>query len=145
MLATWRTRTRALMAAATRTSRVVLPAAATATGRARAMAMDPIEALPVSREVETRYGYTKSVLFVRQDIFMGVRAVHWLKEGKKIKYQEMRGIKQIDGIWVSTEFRMKSTKNKVILHKTVMKWSNIQFNQPIDDHLFTVRRQEKGI
>ncbi|RUA02839.1 MAG: outer membrane lipoprotein-sorting protein [Deltaproteobacteria bacterium] len=104
-----------------------------------------IEALPVSREVETRYGYTKSVLFVRQDIFMGVRAVHWLKEGKKIKYQEMRGIKQIDGIWVSTEFRMKTTKNKVTLHKTVMKWSNIQFNQPIDDDLFTVRRLEKGI
>ena len=104
-----------------------------------------IEALPVSKEVEARYGYTRSVIFIRQDIFMGVRAVHWLKEGKKIKYQEMLGIKQIDGIWVSTEYRMKTTKNKVTLHKTIMKWTDIKYNQPIDDDLFTVRRLEKGI
>lgn len=104
-----------------------------------------IEALPADKTVENRYGYTKSVVFIRQDIFLGVRAVHWLKEGKKIKYQEMLGVKQIDGIWVSTEFRMKTTKNKVTLHKTVMEWSDIQFNQSLDDDLFTVRRLEKGM
>lgn len=104
-----------------------------------------VEALPASKEVEDRYGFTKSVLFIRQDIFMGVRAVHWLKEGKKVKYQEMLGIKQIDGVWVSTESRMKTTKNKVTLHKTVMKWSDIKYNQSIDDSMFTVRRLEKGI
>lgn len=104
-----------------------------------------IEALPADKEVEKRYGYTKSVIFVRQDIFMGVRAVHWLKEGKKIKYQEMLGVKQFDGIWMSTEYRMKTTKNKITLHKTVMEWSEIQFNQSLDDDLFTVRRLEKGM
>ncbi|MEN8190954.1 MAG: outer membrane lipoprotein-sorting protein [Thermodesulfobacteriota bacterium] len=104
-----------------------------------------IEALPASKEVENRYGFTKSVIFIRQDIFMGVRAVHWLKEGKKIKYQEMLGIQQIDGIWVSTEARMKTTKNKVTLHKTVMNWSDIKYNQPLDDDMFTVRRLEKGM
>ena len=104
-----------------------------------------IEALPASKEVENRYGFTKSVIFIRQDIFMGVRAVHWLKEGKKVKYQEMLGIKQIDGIWVSTEARMKTTKNKVTLHKTVMNWSDIKYNQKLDDDMFTVRRLEKGI
>jgi len=104
-----------------------------------------IEALPASKEVENRYGFTKSVIFIRQDIFMGVRAVHWLKDGKKIKYQEMLGIKQIDGIWVSTEARMKTTKNKVTLHKTVMNWSDIKYNQKLDDDMFTVRRLEKGI
>ncbi len=104
-----------------------------------------IEALPADKEVENRYGYTKSVIFIRQDIFLGVRAVHWLKAGKKIKYQEMIGIKQIDGIWVSTEYRMKTTKNKVTQHKTVMEWSDIQFNQSLDDDLFSIRRLEKGM
>ncbi len=104
-----------------------------------------IEALPASKAVEERYGYIKSVIFVRQDIFMGVQAVHWLKEGKKIKYQQMLGIKQVDGIWISTEARMKTTRNKVTLHKTVMKWSEVRFNQELDDDLFTVRRLEKGI
>jgi hypothetical protein len=104
-----------------------------------------IEALPANKEVEARYGYIKSVVFIRQDVFMGVRAVHWLKEGKKIKYQEMLGIKEIDGIWVSTEARMKTTKNKVTLHRTVMEWSDIKYNQPLDDDQFTVRRLEKGM
>ena len=104
-----------------------------------------VEALPVSKEVEDRYGFTKSVIFIRQDLLMGVRAVHWLKEGKKIKYQEMLDIKEIDGIWVAGETRMKTTKNKVTLHKTVMKWSAIKYNQQLDDDLFTVRRLEKGI
>ncbi len=104
-----------------------------------------IEALPIDKTVENRYGYTKSVIFIRQDIFMGVRAVHWLKAGKKIKYQEMLGIKQIDGIWVSTEYRMKTTKNKVTQHKTIMEWSDIKYNQSLDDDLFSVRRLEKGM
>ncbi len=104
-----------------------------------------VEALPISKEVENRYGYIKSVIFIRQDIFMGVRAVHWLKEGKKIKYQEMLGIEEIDGILVSTEYRMKTTKNKVALHRTIMKWSDIKYNQDLDDSLFTVRRLEKGM
>lgn len=104
-----------------------------------------IEAVPVSDVVRDRYGYLKSVLFIRQDIFMGVRAVHWLKEGKKIKYQENKGIKQIDGIWVATELHEKTTKNKVTLHRTVMEYSNIKYNQSLDDALFTVRKLEKGI
>jgi hypothetical protein len=104
-----------------------------------------IEAVPVSREVEDRYGYLKSVLFIRQDIFMGVRAVHWLKEGKKIKYQENRGIKKIDGIWIATELYMKTTKNKHTLHRTIMEYTNVKFNQDLDDDIFTIRRLEKGI
>ena len=104
-----------------------------------------IEAVPASKEVEDRYGYLKSVLFIRQDIFMGVRAVHWLKEGKKIKYQENLKIKKIDGIWVATEMHAKTTKNKVTLHRTIMEYSDIKYNQNLADDLFTVRTLEKGI
>jgi outer membrane lipoprotein-sorting protein len=104
-----------------------------------------IEAKPASDAVRDRYGYLKSVLFIRQDIFMGIRAVHWLKEGKKIKYQENKGIKQIDGIWTATELHAKTTKNKVTLHRTVMEYSEIKYNQKLDDDLFTVRHLEKGI
>jgi len=104
-----------------------------------------IEALPKSKAVEERYGYTKSVLFIRQDIFMGVRAVHWIKQGKRIKYQEMKTIEQIDGIWIATEVYMKTTKNKRTEHKTVLKWRNVKFNQNLDEAFFTVRQLEKGI
>ncbi|MBW2618501.1 MAG: outer membrane lipoprotein-sorting protein [Deltaproteobacteria bacterium] len=103
-----------------------------------------IEALPASETIRDRYGYTKSVIFVRQDIFMGVRAVNWVKEGNKIKYLDMIKVEQIDGIWLGTELTMKTTKNKQTLHKTVMKFFNVKFNQDLDQKLFTIRTLETG-
>ena len=104
-----------------------------------------IEAMPANKTIEDRYGYTKSVLFVRQDIFMVVRAVHWVKEGKKLKYLDIKKLEQIDGIWVGTEIHMKTNKGKQTTHRSVFKWHNIKFNQDLDEKLFTVRRLEKGI
>ncbi len=104
-----------------------------------------IETLPINKEVEDRYGYKKSILYVRQDIYMVVRGIHVLTESKKVKYMEMKNIEQIDGIWVATETWMKTTKNKRTLHRTILKTGNIKFNQPLDEDFFTVRQLEKGI
>lgn len=104
-----------------------------------------IEAIPSNKTIEDRYGYTKSVLFVRQDIFMVVRAVHWVKEGKKLKYLDIRKLEQIDGIWVGTEIHMKTNKGKQTIHRSVFKWHNVRFNRDLDESLFTIRRLEKGI
>jgi outer membrane lipoprotein-sorting protein len=104
-----------------------------------------IEATPVNDVVIERYGYTKSVLFVRQDIFFPIRAVHWVKEGRKIKYMEVKKLEQVDQIWVATETHIKTTKNKQTLHQTILKWNNVKFNQDIDESLFTIRRLEKGM
>jgi len=104
-----------------------------------------IEAIPSNKTIEDRYGYTKSVLFVRQDIFMVVRAVLWVKEGKKLKYLDIKKLEQIDGIWLGTEIHMKTNKGKQTTHRSVFKWENIKFNQELDEKLFTVRRLEKGL
>lgn len=104
-----------------------------------------IEAIPSNKTIEDRYGYTKSVLFVRQDIFMVVRGVHWVKEGRKLKYFDIRKLEQIDGIWMGTETHMKTNKSKQTIHRSVFKWHNIKFNQDLDEKLFTVRRLEKGL
>jgi len=103
-----------------------------------------VEALPRDDTVGDRYGYDKSVVFVRQDVFMVVRAVHWVRDGSKLKYFDMKRLEQIDGIWMGTELDMKTTKGGETLHRTVMKFSDVKFNQPLDDNLFTVRRLEKG-
>lgn len=104
-----------------------------------------IETIPASKAVEERYGYTKSVVFVRQDIFFPIRAIHWVKDGKRIKYMEVKKLELIDNIWVGTETHMKTTKNKKTRHRTILRVSDIKFNQPIDKSLFTVRNLEKGL
>ncbi len=104
-----------------------------------------IEAVPINETVADRYGYTKSVVFVRQDNFFPIRAVHWVKDGKKIKYMEVKKLEQVDNIWVATETYMKTTKNKKTLHRTILRQSDIKFNQQIESSMFTVRRLEKGL
>ena len=103
-----------------------------------------IEALPRDNKVRDRYGYDKSVVFVRQAIFMVVRAVYWVRDGARLKYLDTKRLEKIDGIWMGTELDMKTTKGGETLHRTVMKFSDVKFNQNLDEDLFSVRRLEKG-
>ena len=36
-------------------------------------------------------------------------------------------------------------KGKKTVHKTILDWNNVKFNQDLDFDLFTVRRMEKGL
>ena len=76
---------------------------------------------------------------------MVVRAVNWSNEGGRIKYMDMPGVKQVDGIWTATHMTMTTKKGKSTLHKTELKFTNIIFNQDLDESMFTVRRLEKGL
>ena len=104
-----------------------------------------VEAVPVSKKVEDRYGFKKSILFVRQDIFVVIRAIHVLQEAKKVKYMEVKKLEQIDGIWVATERWMKTTRSKRTLHSTKLIWSNVRLNQDLQESFFSVRQLEKGL
>jgi len=104
-----------------------------------------IEALPASPIIRDRYGYDKSVLFVRQDIFMAIRAVHWVSEGNKLKYFDIKKLERIDGIWIGTELDMKTTKDRQTLHRTVLKFFDVKYNQNLDPEMFSIRRLEKGL
>ena len=104
-----------------------------------------MESIPKTQKTIDETGYTKSYMFVRQDNFVVVRALHILTDGGKKKYMDVKQLQQIDGIWVATEIEMKTTKDKLTLHKTILKIQDVQFNQDLDDSFFTVRRIEKGL
>lgn len=104
-----------------------------------------IQITPRNDEVVNKYGYTKSVVFVRKDIDMTVRAVNWVKDGKKVKYFDIKKLENIDGIWTAREIHMTTKRGKATEHKTVLKFSNVQYNFDLDDNEFTVRRIEKGL
>jgi outer membrane lipoprotein-sorting protein len=104
-----------------------------------------MESVPKTKKVIEETGYTKSYMFVRQDNFVVVRALHILKESGKKKYLDVKKLELIDGIWIASEIEMKTTKDKHILHKTLLKLADIKFNQDLDDAFFSVRRIEKGL
>jgi hypothetical protein len=104
-----------------------------------------IEALPRSAEVIEETGYTKSLLIVRKDLHMVVRAVHWVKDGGYLKYVDATRIEQIDNIWVATEMKVATKKGKQTIHSTVLTLEKVRFNQNLDPEMFTTRRMEKGL
>jgi len=104
-----------------------------------------IESIPRSKKVIGETGYKKSLIFVRQDNYVVIRAVHWEKDGGYLKYVDVKKLELIDDIWVATEMHVTRKKGKLLTHKTILTWDNIKFNQDLDDELFTVRRMEKGL
>jgi outer membrane lipoprotein-sorting protein len=104
-----------------------------------------IEAVPQTRKEIEETGYEKSLVFVRQDNFVVVRAVHWTSEGGKIKYMDIPKLEQVQGIWVAREMTMTTKKAKKTQHKTILRFHDIRFNQDLDEGMFSIRRLEKGL
>ncbi|MDY6934909.1 MAG: outer membrane lipoprotein-sorting protein [Spirochaetota bacterium] len=104
-----------------------------------------LKAVPRTKGVIDEIGYTKSILFVQKDNYVVIRALHWVKKGKRLKYMDVKKLELIDGIWVATEVEMTTKKGKIILHKTILKRSNVRFNQDLKPSLFSVRQLEKGL
>ena len=100
---------------------------------------------PKTEETVDETGYTKSIVFVRQDNFVIVQALNYIKAGKKLKYMQVKGLKKIDGIWTPTEMQMVTKKGKKTLHKTIFKFSEIKYNQDLDESMFTTRTLERGL
>ena len=104
-----------------------------------------MQVVPKSEKIVEETGYTKSIVFVRQDNFVIIQALHYIKAGKKLKYMMVKDLEKIDGIWTIKEIQMITKKGKKTLHKSIFKFSNIKYNQDLDLSLFTTRSLEKGL
>jgi hypothetical protein len=103
-----------------------------------------IQSTPIDDDEIDETGYIKSIQFVRKDIDLAIRAKIWVKKGKRNKYMEVQELEQIDGIWVPTVMTMTTKKGKQTLHKTILRTSDVKFNQDLDFDSFSVRGLESG-
>ena len=104
-----------------------------------------IESTPINEEVVDEYGYVKSRAFVRQDNYVVVRAQFQWKKGNEFKEMRVEKLELIDGVWTALEMTMKTMKNRKIIHQTLLRTTSIQYNQALDDTMFTTRRMETGL
>ena len=104
-----------------------------------------IKSVPNTPEVISETGYKKSVIWVRQDNFVVIRAMKYVDKGGDIKYMTVKKCEKIDGIWVNLEIEMKTMKSKVFQHKTIINFSNVKFNNDFDEAFFTQPRMRKGL
>lgn len=104
-----------------------------------------IEALPRSKKVVEETGYSKYLLFVRKDIYFVVRSIGWVEGSDYLKYMDVRNLEKIEGIWVGTEILVHKKRGKEIHHETILRLSNVKFNQDLTYELFTTRQMERGL
>ena len=105
-----------------------------------------IKSVPKTKAEAEKSGYSKSVVFIRQDNYVMIRGVRWVYKKKRNKYLDVRKLEKIDGIWISTEMHVTTKSGKKTLHKTILKEKNIRFNRDeVNENLFTIRRLEKGL
>ena len=81
---------------------------------------------------------------MRQDNYIVIRIINFLKKGNKIKQMDVSDLSQIDGIWVMGQVAMVTRKDGVELSRTVMKSRDVKFNQPLDESFFSERQLTRG-
>lgn len=104
-----------------------------------------IESIPRSEDVIEETGYKKSIIAVRQDNYVVVKAKNWTEDGGYVKIMDVKKLELIDGIWISTEMHVVKRQGKRVKHQTRLQITNVKFNQNLEDDLFTIRRLEKGL
>lgn len=103
-----------------------------------------IESTPRNKKTIKESGYSKTMAIVRKDNYMVVRAINYMKNGKK-KYLDLTKTHKQSGVWVVDEMSMTTKKGKAMTHKTVLSFKNIKVNKALNDDLFSTRRLEKGL
>ncbi|MBI9074394.1 MAG: outer membrane lipoprotein-sorting protein [Desulfatibacillum sp.] len=104
-----------------------------------------IESTPINDDVVEEYGYVKSRAFVRQDNYVVIRGQFQWKKGNEFKEMRVEKLELIDGVWTAMEMTMKTMKNQKIIHQTLLRTTSVQYNQALDDTMFTTRRMETGL
>ena len=103
-----------------------------------------LEVVPKTQKIVDEYGYKKSYMFVRQDNFMVVKALHVTTDGRT-KVMTVKKLEKISGIWTALEIEMKTKKGKRTTHATVLKMSDVKYNQNLKESFFSKRQIQKGL
>ncbi len=101
-----------------------------------------LEMMPKDKNVVKKTGYGRVETWIRPDIWMTVKSKFFDKKKRFLKELTVNDIEEIDGIWRAKTMTMVNEKKK---HKTILKFSNVQYNSGIDDDIFSQRRLTKGV
>lgn len=105
-----------------------------------------VQAVPKSDDIADESGYSKSVMFVRQDIDIIIRTIKYVykKENRK-KFMMINKLEKIGDIWVAIESQMVTKDGKSQIHSTILRNDNTKLNEEIPDSFFSTRQLEKGM
>lgn len=97
-----------------------------------------VESIPKEED----YMYSKTVTWVSNDKWIGLKKEFYDEDGEHLKNLTVEKYDKIDGFWVILHSEMHNIQKD---HKTIMKLKNVKLNTGIDDGMFTERMMKRGI
>jgi hypothetical protein len=94
-----------------------------------------------ARPRDSRDPYSRRVIRVRKDSHVFAAVDYYDRQDRLLKTLRVSGIRQFDGIWTAQKMEMTNMQDK---HSTTIDMSDIRFNVPLEDSLFTVANLERG-
>ncbi len=88
------------------------------------------------------YMYSKTVVWIRQDNFIGLKKEFYDEDGELLKTLKIEKFEKINGFDIITRSVMENVQKN---HKTIMEMSNISINTGIPESKFTTRMMMRGI
>ncbi|MFW6034985.1 MAG: outer membrane lipoprotein-sorting protein [Halothermotrichaceae bacterium] len=85
--------------------------------------------------------YTKKIVWVRQDICMIVKVEYYNQYGL-LKILKAEDIEETDSIWTEKKMVMENIQKE---HKTILEFSEIEYNLSLDDNIFRKTTLKRGI
>jgi outer membrane lipoprotein-sorting protein len=94
-----------------------------------------------ARPKDSRDPYGRRIIRVRKDSSVLAAVDFYDRQDRLLKTLRVSGIDRIDGIWTAQKMEMTNVRDR---HSTVIDISDIRFNTPLEDSLFTVANLERG-
>jgi outer membrane lipoprotein-sorting protein len=85
--------------------------------------------------------YSRRVIWVRKDSYIINAVDYYDRRDRPLKELRVSGIQRIDGIWTALKMEMINLQSR---HSTVIEISDIRFNIPLEDSIFTAASLERG-
>ena len=100
-----------------------------------------IESIPVSDEAAKELGYGKVVVWVDSNYWVVVKAEYWDVKLNKLKTLRTKDIREVDGILTRHYLEVDNHKTG---HHTEFVFSDVDYNTPVKDSLFTRQSLVRG-
>ena len=100
-----------------------------------------IKGIPKTVEIAKELGYGRTQLWVDLNKWVIIKAIYWDTKDNILKTLTVSDIKKVDGILTRHRFNIENHKTG---HHTEFVFSNVDYQSPVKDSLFTKRAMKQG-
>ncbi len=91
---------------------------------------------------DPNYMYSKTITWIRKDIFVGAKKDFYDEDGDLLKTLTIKKVEKVGSFWIITNSEMKNVQKN---HKTIIYLKNIDITTNLSDGQFTERMMMRGL